>query len=51
MLVEGEVRTGLGSVAVGSEVEASTEAMMDLIFRYCGGFEKLIVGVGVEGRG
>ena len=29
MLVEGEETTGLGSVAVGSDVEASAEAMMD----------------------
>ena len=29
MLVEGEVTTGMGSVAVGLEVEASAEAMMN----------------------
>lgn len=36
MLVEGEETTGLGSVAVGSEVEASAEAMMnDEYIDYC----------------
>ena len=50
MLVEGEETTGLGSVAVGSEVEAPAESMMNC-FDVVVTFENLNIDVGVGGRG